>query len=789
MDYIQIWCGTGRYMFKTSVRRVLIVSTLLIFSGLFLLCAGDGNNISDPKPVMVPLNPDYLAYQNQSKIEEAGYPTGFVPPQHRISDPTDRYTDLSLSELLPSSYDLRSQNRVTSVKDQSPWNTCWAFSALSSLESNLMPYENLNFSEKNVINRNYKGTTPDSGGNYYNAGGYFAAQLGPLSEQNDPYPVGTWNYSSPTSPVEKNIYEIHWLPDKNSSSDLETIKKTVMNYGALSTTYYNIGEWNSTYNSYYYPTKTMTNHEVAIAGWDDNFSKYNFTSPPLGDGAFLIKNSWGADWGDKGYGWISYYDANIGLHNTMFVGSNTSRFNEIYQHDLAGPTTSVGFGADNWDIWGASRFTAVNSSYLNAVGFYTTDNPTAYQLKIYKNPTTGPIGGEEVYAAEGTFDIAGYHGVELATPVKIEVNDLFSIVIHLINDDYAYPLPIQYPSDLQDYDPAIYYGDSYYSGDGVGWSDLTTLNDDNSTACIKGYMRYSLSNPVVTGITPSSGQAGTTVSCTVSGHNFATGATVNLTRTGQPNITSTGTVSGSGLTVPFSLPSGSLYGQWNVSVNQDDLYSNDNVQFTITPAPVAPVVQTLGNGTVTSNTAVLIGNVTSIGSGGCTVWFGYSTSPAGSLTNTSYINQSSVGQYNATVTGLNPNTTYYYTAFASNSGGTVNGTIQSFKTSNQPENTYYINATTCLGGTITPSGMVPVLNGQNQSFSITALPCYTITDVEVNGQNLGPQISPYQYTFTNVTANQTIGMQCTQIQYQITASAGTGGSITPSGVITVPLWC
>src|SRR6185369_3310870 len=93
-----------------------------------------------------------------------------------------------------------------------------------------------------------------------------------------------------------------------------------------------------------------------------------------------------------------------------------------------------------------------------------------------------------------------------------------------------------------------------------------------------------------------------------------------------------------------------------------------------------------------------------------------------------------------------------------------------------------VTATAGGGGTISPNGAVSVPYGTNQAFTITADPCYSIADVVVDGSSVGPVPS---YTFVNVTQDHTINATFSLIQYTITATNGPGGSIAPSGALTV----
>ncbi|HUK62180.1 MAG TPA: hypothetical protein VLV15_02565, partial [Dongiaceae bacterium] len=96
---------------------------------------------------------------------------------------------------------------------------------------------------------------------------------------------------------------------------------------------------------------------------------------------------------------------------------------------------------------------------------------------------------------------------------------------------------------------------------------------------------------------------------------------------------------------------------------------------------------------------------------------------------------------------------------------------------------YSITASAGAGGSISPNGATPVACGASQTFTITPSGCAQIADVVVDGASRGALAS---YTFTNVTANHTITASFSLVSYTIAASAGSNGTIGPSGAISVP---
>ena len=96
--------------------------------------------------------------------------------------------------------------------------------------------------------------------------------------------------------------------------------------------------------------------------------------------------------------------------------------------------------------------------------------------------------------------------------------------------------------------------------------------------------------------------------------------------------------------------------------------------------------------------------------------------------------------------------------------------------------TFKITSTAGAGGTISPLGSAVVNYGDSLQFTITPNAGYFIASVHVDTASLGPVSN---YTFHNVQANHTISATFAINTYTITATAGTGGSISPSGSQTV----
>ena len=148
----------------------------------------------------------------------------------------------------------------------------------------------------------------DDGGEYTMGMAYLASWKGPVFEKDDPYGD---NKTNPDLTAVKHVQEMQIIYGK----DYEKIKEAVFKYGGVQTSIYNSLK-SSQSKSPYYDRRTSSycyigtekpNHDVVIIGWDDSYSKDNFSVDLEGDGAFICQNSWGSEFGDGGVFFIFFF--------------------------------------------------------------------------------------------------------------------------------------------------------------------------------------------------------------------------------------------------------------------------------------------------------------------------------------------------------------------------------------------------------------------------------------------------------------------------------------------------
>lgn len=208
----------------------------------------------------------------------------------------------------PTSWDWRDYGAVTPVKNQLQCGSCYTFSTTGSMEGCLQikTKKLISFSEQNLIDcsSNLKyGNHGCNGGLMTNAMDYIIANKGLDTEESYPYEAkqGSCRYNATYNMGTLTGYQ---NIKKGNESDLQYAAwlgpvSVAIDASQSSFQFYKSGV-------YYAPKCSSTNldHGVLLVGWGvDGADQY-----------WIVKNSWGTDWGQAGYIWMARNkDNNCGI--------------------------------------------------------------------------------------------------------------------------------------------------------------------------------------------------------------------------------------------------------------------------------------------------------------------------------------------------------------------------------------------------------------------------------------------------------------------------------------------
>ena len=398
---------------------------------------------------------------------------------------------------IPSFYDLRLEGLVSSVKAQGVGGNCWAFAALGALESCLLKAtgKEYDLSEENM--KNLMSLYSDYGWNREtNKGGfddmaisYLINWLGPIHEVDEVY-----NQNSILSQVFNSIFHIQNIIflKRDNFTDNNAIKEAILKYGAVATQMHR----NESYqkgNNHYYNGNMGCNHAVCIVGWDDSYSKNKFRIKPPGDGAWIVKNSWGSDWCGNGYFYVSYYDtkfAPVGRSDGSytFILNDNIKYDKNYQYDIVGKTDYL--LSNRTSVWYKNIFNSTDNEFLRAVSTYF-EKKCNWELSIYVNNTLKLI--------KNGSSTAGYYTIDLGTYISLNPGDIFEVIFKITCNDVSFPIFEKVSSNKVFYSPGI----SYFSWDGENWTDLYDFNYSypghtykSQVACIKAFTLFNKTSPI-----------------------------------------------------------------------------------------------------------------------------------------------------------------------------------------------------------------------------------------------------------------------------------------------------
>jgi C1A family cysteine protease len=408
----------------------------------------------------------------EGNVEQPMYTLGFVEPSF---DPPDLNIELPRAALsFPTRFDWREQGKISPIKDQGSCGACFCFATIGGMEASLLISDDelFDFSENNVKEcewRNQNGYiwSGCNGGHFWQVVSYLT-EKGTALETCDPYKQ--YDGTCKECPYVKTVLD--WRAfSMQEIPPIEVTKHYLQNYGPVAAAI-DAGDnsaWRIAFTNYdgsytlHYDGPGRVNHAVLIIGWDDTLSHDG------GQGAWIVKNSWGTFWGgtagygtEGGYFTIAYGSAKLGWYSTFFREVRDYEPSDlVLLHDEAG---FENYDGESTTEWGMCKFVAPSEAELERVELWTTDATTDIDVYVYDDFNGSTLSNLLSSQLDNSFQEMGYVPVVLDAPVSLTTGQGVYVAVKFSNATLDKPLA---------FDPKILgpwaTGMCYRSADGQTW--------------------------------------------------------------------------------------------------------------------------------------------------------------------------------------------------------------------------------------------------------------------------------------------------------------------------------
>lgn len=420
------------------------------------------------------------------------------------------------AEALPSSYDLRDHIAI-GVENQNPYGICFAYASLTSLETYLAlnygeyyDFSELHFALSLYLQDNHH-TSVDSalnnGGNFSQFDLYTQKDKSIVLEEEMPMSkyasLNANKYSTMVDDynnINSNFYTIakvngtssfpQYAGNKSEYNSIEltnfrnSVKQHIMNYGSLTAGIYTSDSLFK-YNTVNYritddsllgdkssdALNRKINHLISIVGWNDN---YDANGTWANKGAYLCLNSWGEEFGEDGYFYVSYDDYFIeytiqGVTSASLCTTN-NKISTIstYQDKTFLLTHTLGDDIYIANIVDVSNHIGKQIQYIDS---FVKGNNTSFYINFYDSYNSAlngveNIGNSHLKSSTKVSTHSIYERHQLGSPITIS-NKYLVIMAGVENADKIYSLGTRTYGGIS-------FKPTFYSMAGLGHFDTSS---------------------------------------------------------------------------------------------------------------------------------------------------------------------------------------------------------------------------------------------------------------------------------------------------------------------------